>query len=180
MSRIASPPALLATAALVLGATSLGVQAAGQPVGAPGGRATGQPLSPRPELSETTRLPDRRSLVVGDRAYAMGTADGLYPATGWHIRGEMGGVWTPPIKLVDGIWIRLADQWLGDAEDGAAATRTTAGLGLHAHVVRARRPGAGGAHRLRARRHPRHPGRPDPHLTGRPDGCRSRWTPTPS
>ena len=58
----------------------------------------------------------------------MSTADSLYPAAGWHIRGEMGGVWTPPIKLVDGVWFRLADQWLGDP-DGAAATRTTAGWG---------------------------------------------------
>src|SRR5687768_10802032 len=80
------------------------------------------------ELTETARLADRRSLVVGDRAYAMSTADSLYPAAGWHIRGEMGGVWTPPIKLVDGVWFRLADQWLGDP-DGAAATRTTAGWG---------------------------------------------------
>ena len=85
-------------------------------------------LATSPELSETTRLADRRSLVVGDRAYSMSTADSLYPAAGWHIRGEMGGVWTPPIKLVDGVWFRLADQWLGDPE-GAAATRTTAGWG---------------------------------------------------
>ncbi|HEX6922031.1 MAG TPA: glycogen debranching protein, partial [Actinomycetes bacterium] len=80
------------------------------------------------ELTETTRLADRRSLVVGDRAYAMSSADTRYPATGWHIRGEMGGVWTPPIKLVDGVWFRLGDKWLGDP-DGAAATGTTAGWG---------------------------------------------------
>jgi hypothetical protein len=81
-----------------------------------------------PELEETSRLADRRSLVVGDRAYSMSTADSLFPAAGWHIRGEMGGVWSPPIKLVDGIWFRLADDWLGDP-NGAAATRTTAGWG---------------------------------------------------
>ena len=81
-----------------------------------------------PELSETTRLADRRSLVVGDRAYAMSTADALYPAAGWHIRGEMGGVWTPPIKLVDGVWFRVADRWLGDPA-GSPATETRAGAG---------------------------------------------------
>jgi hypothetical protein len=58
----------------------------------------------------------------------MSTADSLYPAAGWHIRGEMGGVWSAPIKLVDGVWFRLADEWLGDP-DGAAATKTTAGWG---------------------------------------------------
>lgn len=39
------------------------------------------------------------SALVGDRTIVMGDADGLYPATGWHIRGEMGGVWAPPVKL---------------------------------------------------------------------------------
>src|SRR5688572_1920266 len=129
MSRIPSPPAVLAATALLLGTTSLGVQAVGSPSGTPGGAEPRSTLATSPELSETTRLPDRRSLVVGDRAYAMGTADGLYPAAGFHTRGEMGGVWTPPIKLVDGMWIRLADQWLGDEEEGAAATRTTSGFG---------------------------------------------------
>ncbi|MDQ1601261.1 MAG: hypothetical protein QOD68_2735 [Actinomycetota bacterium] len=90
--------------------------------------AAGINAVPGSELTETSRLADRRSLVVGDRAYAMSTADTLYPAAGWHIRGEMGGVWTPPIKLVDGIWLRLADKWLGDP-DGAPATQTTAGWG---------------------------------------------------
>ena len=130
MSRIASPLALVAsTTALVLAATSLGVQAVGDPSRPTQRAAAAAAPATTPELSETTRLPDRRSLVVGDRAYAMSTADGLYPAAGWHIRGEMGGMWTPPMKMVDGVWLRLADDWLGDATDGAAATRTTAGFG---------------------------------------------------
>ena len=100
---------VLAVAVAALTAAALpGQLAAGEP---PGGSATS---TSSPELSETSRLADRRSLVVGDRAYSMSTADGLYPAAGWHIRGEMGGVWTPPVKLVDGIWLRLAGQWLGD------------------------------------------------------------------
>jgi hypothetical protein len=92
------------------------------------GKPGGPPGASSPELTETTRLADRRSVVVGDRAYAMSTADSLYPAAGWHIRGEMGGVWSQPIKLVDGVWFRLGDKWLGD-QDGARATRTTAGFG---------------------------------------------------
>ena len=42
--------------------------------------AAGINAAPGSELTETTRLADRRSLVVGDRAYAMSTADSLYPA----------------------------------------------------------------------------------------------------
>lgn len=71
------------------------------------------------ELSETSRLSDRRSLVVGDRAYAMGDETGLYPATGWHTRGEMGGIWSAPLKLLDGIWFGVDGSWLG--KDTAAA-----------------------------------------------------------
>ncbi len=66
-----------------------------------------------PELSESTRLADRRSVVIGERFYAMGTASGLYPAAGFHTLGEMGGFWTPPIKLLDGLWFALDSTWLG-------------------------------------------------------------------
>jgi hypothetical protein len=64
------------------------------------------------ELSETGRLPERRFVVTGDGFYQVGAADGSYPATGWHIRGEMGGFWTPPIKLLDGLWFAVDGQWL--------------------------------------------------------------------
>lgn len=79
-----------------------------------------------PELSETTRLAERRSVVVGDRFYSVSTADGLFPAAGWHITGEMGGLWTPPLKLLDGLWFAVDGAWLGK---GAAAERYTAGHG---------------------------------------------------
>ena len=49
---------------------------------------------------------------MGDRFYEMGTEDGRYPATGFHTRGEMGGFWTPPIKLLDGLWFKAGDTWL--------------------------------------------------------------------
>jgi hypothetical protein len=65
------------------------------------------------EMSETTRLADRRALVSGERAYAMGDESGLYPATGWHTLGEMGGFWTPPVKLLDGLWLGVDGSWLG-------------------------------------------------------------------
>jgi hypothetical protein len=63
-------------------------------------------------LTETSRLADRRFVVTGDRMYEVGAADGTYPATGWHIRGEMGGFWSPPIKLLDGIWFGVGGRWL--------------------------------------------------------------------
>ncbi len=71
------------------------------------------PLPRGPELSESRRLDDRRAVVIGERAYATWTEDGLYPAMGFHTRGEMGGIWSPPIKLLDGVWFGVGGQWLG-------------------------------------------------------------------
>jgi hypothetical protein len=34
---------------------------------------------------------------------------------GFHTRGEMGGVWSPPIKLLDGLWFGIGNDWIGPA-----------------------------------------------------------------
>lgn len=90
-----------------------------------------------PELSVADRLQDRRYLASGERAYAVGFQDGRFYANGWHITGEMGGVWTPPLKLVDGIWFGVDGEWVGPAtrfSSGWGYTRmnlpATAGLRL--------------------------------------------------
>jgi hypothetical protein len=62
-----------------------------------------RPVGPA-TLSEQTRLADRRFVTTGDHFHEVGAADATYPATGWHIRGEMSRFWTPPIKLLDGLW----------------------------------------------------------------------------
>src|SRR6185295_1836950 len=68
-----------------------------------------------PELSTSNRLQDRRYIASSERAYAVGFEDGRFYANGWHTTGEMGGVWTPPLKLVDGVWFGIDDQWVGQA-----------------------------------------------------------------
>jgi hypothetical protein len=68
-----------------------------------------------PELSVSNRLQDRRYIASSERAYVVGFEDGRFYANGWHITGEMGGVWTPPLKLVDGVWFGVEDQWIGPA-----------------------------------------------------------------
>lgn len=62
-------------------------------------------------LMKTERLSDP-SLTAGERAYLIGTQDGAFPDTGWHVPGEMGGLWTHPIKLLDGFWLRVDGRWL--------------------------------------------------------------------
>jgi hypothetical protein len=87
-----------------------------------------------PELSTSDRLDDRRYVTSGPRAYDVGTEAGRYPAMGFHTRGEMGGIWSPPIKLVDGIWFGVNREWIGPA------TRFSSGYGH----VRMKLPGSGG------------------------------------
>ncbi|HEY4864887.1 MAG TPA: glycogen debranching protein, partial [Candidatus Dormibacteraeota bacterium] len=60
-------------------------------------------------------LQDRREVAAGQRSYVEGFQDGRFYANGWHTTGEMGGVWSPPLKLVDGVWFGIGDQWVGQA-----------------------------------------------------------------
>ena len=113
MSRFRVLASVAAAAVIVpLGVTPLATPAA----------AADAELARSPEVSTTTRLADRRSIVVGDRMYEVGAEDGSYPATGWHIHGEMGGFWTQPIKVLDGVWFNVNDHWL-------TATRYSNGYG---------------------------------------------------
>jgi hypothetical protein len=68
-----------------------------------------------PELSISDRLKDRREVAAGQRSYVVGFQDGGFYANGWHSTGEMGGVWAPPLKLVDGVWFGVGDEWVGPA-----------------------------------------------------------------
>jgi hypothetical protein len=59
--------------------------------------------------------------VTGTRMYTIATLAGQFPDVGAHQPDEMGGVWAPPIKLLDGYWLGLRAesgpidrlQWLG-------------------------------------------------------------------
>jgi len=39
----------------------------------------------------------------------VGHQDGTFPDLGWHIEGEMGGIWNHPIKLMDGFDIQITE-----------------------------------------------------------------------
>src|SRR5215207_8586752 len=124
MRRLPRPAALLFALLLLV----LGVPAAAQTT------------EDSPTLSVSDQLDDRRYVASGTRGYIVGDEAGLFPAMGWHIRGEMGGIWSPPIKLLDGIWFGIDDEWIGPAteftsgygyvkmnlpdEDGLTVTRT--------------------------------------------------------
>lgn len=104
--------AVLVAAAVTLPATAAPGGKSGKP-GAPGKPDEAE----APELSTGDRLGERRYVATGDRAYIAGTENGRFPAMGFHTRGEMGGVWSPPIKLLDGMWFGIDDEWIGPAEE---------------------------------------------------------------
>ncbi|MCC8172218.1 MAG: amylo-alpha-1,6-glucosidase [Parabacteroides sp.] len=73
-------------------------------------------------VSNGGRTGGKPYLTAGDRAYIVGLQNGSFPDMGGHVPGEMGGVWTPPVKLADGFWLKLADvknnreAWLLEAD----------------------------------------------------------------
>ena len=111
----------LALAGGAIGAADRGTAATGDDP--PAATVDVGPLPRSPELTEHRRLEDRRAVVIGERAYSTWTEDGLYPAMGFHTRGEMGGIWSPPIKLLDGLWFGVDGQWLGDDVERVASAR---------------------------------------------------------
>ncbi len=109
--------AAVAAAGLLVGlgaAAGAGSAAAATRTGSAG--AGGVPeASASPVISATTNLSLRRYVAAGTGAYVIGAEDGTFPPIGWHITGQMGGVWAPPVKLLDGLWFSVGGQWLDSA-----------------------------------------------------------------
>jgi len=59
-------------------------------------------LSDTPLIKGNKKYLDSPYLTAGNRAYMVGHQNGTFPEIGWHIKGEMGGIWNHPIKLMDG------------------------------------------------------------------------------
>jgi hypothetical protein len=107
------PLVVSATVAAAMLAPNIGgASALGQTALSRQGPAKAPLLARSPELSTASRLADRRSYAIGDRFYEAGAEDGTYPAEGFHTRGEMGGFWSMPIKLLDGVWFGVNGSWL--------------------------------------------------------------------
>jgi len=113
----------LVTIFTVAGAAAVPAAGAASARGGVAERAVAVAASASQTLSVSSQLDLRRYAAAGDRAYELGTEDGRYPAMGFHTRGEMGGIWTAPIKLLDGIWFGVNGQWIGPA------TTFTSGFG---------------------------------------------------
>lgn len=49
-------------------------------------------------------------VTAGDRLYMVGHQDGTFPDLGFHVEGEMGGIWNHPIKLMDGFTVAITSD----------------------------------------------------------------------
>lgn len=48
--------------------------------------------------------------LSSNKMYEIGAMSGDFPTIGWHIDGEMGGVWAHPIKVLDGFYFEIEDS----------------------------------------------------------------------
>ena len=60
-------------------------------------------------------------VTAGDRVYMVGHQNGSFPDLGWHVKGEMGGIWNHPIKLMDGFEVTLNWQDQSSKLDSATS-----------------------------------------------------------
>jgi len=56
-----------------------------------------QQISGLPFIEGKTQYLMSPFVTAGDRVYMIGYQDGSFPDLGWHIDGEMGGIWDHPI-----------------------------------------------------------------------------------
>lgn len=67
-------------------------------------------------VADAEQLPGRAAylnspfVTAGDRVYLVGHQNGQFPDLGWHVTGEMGGLWDHPIKLLDGFTATVCEQ----------------------------------------------------------------------
>lgn len=67
-------------------------------------------LQDSPNISGKEDYLESPFVAAGDRVYMVGHQDGSFPPLGWHIKGEMGGIWNHPIKLMDGFEAQLITE----------------------------------------------------------------------
>ncbi|MGB3465298.1 MAG: glycogen debranching protein [Cyclobacteriaceae bacterium] len=70
-------------------------------------QSIGTLLGDSPKITGTSEYASTPYVTPGDRVYAVGLQNGDFEELGWHIKGEMGGIWDHPIKLMDGFDITL-------------------------------------------------------------------------
>lgn len=67
-------------------------------------------IQPLEKIEGTEAYLNSPFVSAGNRVYVVGHQNGSFPDLGWHVNGEMGGVWDHPIKLMDGYALNILDD----------------------------------------------------------------------
>ena len=68
------------------------------------------------EISKMTSIEGKKGngdylyITSGSKLYSIGNQKGNFPEVGFHVEGEMGGIWSHPIKLLDGFNVEILDK----------------------------------------------------------------------
>lgn len=68
-----------------------------------------------PHIKGQTGNADYLYTTAGHRLYCIGSQKGAFPKVGFHVPGEMGGIWQQPIKLMDGFGFVITDKKTGES-----------------------------------------------------------------
>jgi hypothetical protein len=67
-----------------------------------------------PHIAGTPGNADYLYVTAGSRLYCIGNQAGAFPEVGFHVPGQMGGIWQQPIKLLDGFRLNIRDHANGE------------------------------------------------------------------
>ncbi len=71
------------------------------------------------EIVSIKGKPDNKNylyVTAGTRLYSIGNQQGNFPEIGFHVPGEMGGIWQHPIKLLDGFELSVNNHLLEECD----------------------------------------------------------------
>ena len=66
-----------------------------------------------PHILGKTQNAEYLYVTAGNRLYCIGNQAGGFPEVGFHVPGEMGGIWLQPLKLMDGFNLTLKNPKTG-------------------------------------------------------------------
>ena len=67
-----------------------------------------------PHIYGKAENPEYLYVTAGSRLYCIGNQTGQFPPVGFHVPGQMGGVWQHPIKLLDGFSLNIKNPLNGE------------------------------------------------------------------
>lgn len=76
---------------------------------APQAFSLGKEVGQLPNIQGKKRNGNYLYVTAGNNLYSIGNQYGDFPPAGFHVPGEMSGIWQHPIKLLDGFTLSIQD-----------------------------------------------------------------------